>query len=212
MSNIVIYDAKSEDFQEKAKSLLPEKCVQKLTEYIEAGKYQISPETVASFFQLYLNGSTPEEIASLNKGFNLEAIHWAMVKYDWPTQRDKYLMDLQDNIRLKMVKTQLEATSLLTDMISASNKRNSEKLKKYIQTGNDKDLDGAMNIETLGGLLKAIEGLQKITGADKTTKVKSEHTETLNVNVNSQQGNSSLSPEDAAKILEIAANAKRNKN
>jgi hypothetical protein len=208
--DIVIYDAKSDEFKERALALLPEKDVQKLFEYISAGKYQISAETIASFFQLYLNGSSCEEIHRLNKGFELPAIQWAMVKYDWPSQKEKFLIEIQEGIRLKVVKAQLEAASLLSDIITAANKRNSDKVKKYIQTGNESDLEDAIAVDSIAGLLKVVEGLQKITGQDK---VKSQHTENININLGTKPttgaAESALAPEDAAKVLEIYSNAKR---
>lgn len=209
MSSLVIHETNSETFKQQANELLGERDATKLFAYIEAGKYPLAPNTASSFFQLYLNGSSCEEIAQLNKGFALESIHWAMIKFNWPIQRDTYLVDLQEQVRMKLIKTQMEATGLIADMITAANKKNSDKIKKYIQTGNDDELRGVMNIETLGGLLKAIEGLQKITGQDKTVKIKTENTENINVSLSAGGSNKTLNPESAAKILEIISEEKR---
>jgi hypothetical protein len=211
-NSLVIYDHKADEFWNRAMDLLSERDVSKLKEYIDAGRYQISPDTVMAFFELYLNGNEPIEIARLNQGFSLDQINWAMVKYNWPAQRDQHLFNLQNNIRDKVIKAQLEATSLITDMITVSNKKNSEKLKKYIQTGDEEYLKGVMNIESLNGLLKTIEGLQKITGQDRTTIIKTQQTTDLNLNIN-QKGSSdmpnTIGAEDAAAILAIYAKGKR---
>lgn len=210
--SLILYDHKTDEFWDRAKALLTERDVQKLKEHIDAGRYQVSPDTIAAFFELYLNGSEPVEIAKLNQGFTLEQINWAMVKYNWPIQRDEHLFNLQNNIRDKVIKAQLEATSLITDMITVSNKKNSEKLKKYIQTGDEEYLKGVMNIESLNGLLKTVEGLQKITGQDRTTIVKTQSTTDINLNVNGKPTDAptTLSAEDAASILAIYAKGKRN--
>ena len=212
-NSLIMYDHKVDEFWNRAMDLLSERDVGKLKEYINAGKYQISPDTITAFFELYLNGNEPVEIARLNQGFPLDQINWAMVKYNWPAQRDQHLFNLQNNIRDKVIKAQLEATSLITDMITVSNKKNSEKLKKYIQTGDEEYLKGVMNIESLNGLLKTIEGLQKITGQDRTTIIKTQQTTDLNLNINNKGANdnpSTLSAEDAASILAIYAKGKRN--
>lgn len=211
MNELVIYDAQSEDFQERAKKYLTENQIVKLNDYIEVGKYQITPETVTNFFELYLNGSEPEEIARLNKGFDLASIHWAMIKYNWPIKKDQYIYDLQEGIRQKVIKAQLEATSLMTDMLTASNKKNSEKLKKYIQTGDEEHLKGVMNIESLNGLLKTIEGLQKITGQDRVHKIETKNTQEVNLNLNTKVNgeNADLTPEQSAAVLAIYSGAKR---
>ena len=79
----------------------------------------------------------------------------------------------------KVVKAQLETAALYADMLSATVKKNGHKLKKYLQTGNEKDLNGVLLPESILALGKVVEGLQKLTGQDRNVKMTKE--ETLNV-------------------------------
>lgn len=196
-------------FQEKARAILTIPEYNMMTAYIEKGGHPLAPQTAAAFYNLYLNGSDCREIHRLNSSFPYESVLWARVKYNWDAQRDEYVFQLQLGIKDKMVRAQLETASFLTDVLAAARKKHGDKIKKYLQTGNDADLGNAMNVDTIHGLLKAVEGLQKITGQDRETKIRKE--ETLNVNVNTTPADSTLSSDSAAKILSIVAEEKRRK-
>ena len=195
---------------EKSKGVLSASEYNLVKAYIEKGGSQLAPETASKFFELFLNGSDIKEVWRLNKSFPIEAIHLARVKYDWDLKKDEYVMHLTDQVREKAVKAQLETTALLTDLLAATSKKNGDRLKKYIQTGDEKDLDGAMQIDSLMGLMKVIEGLGKITGADRVQKI--DKKETVNVNINATSTTEDMTPETAAKILEALAESRRKKN
>jgi hypothetical protein len=199
-------------FDEKARALLESDDLKQLTEYREAGKMRLSPKTTAGFFELFLNGSSLKEIHQLNPAFPYPAILWARVEENWDDQKDAYIRDLQLGIREKLIKSQMETAGLLTDMLSAANKQHGSKLKKYLQTGNEADLGNAMTVTSIQSMLRVIEGLQKLTGQDKTFKFKTEETITHNQNVNiTMQESDGMSPEAAAKILAVVAEEKRKK-
>ncbi len=120
----------------------------------------------------------------------------------------EHIFKLQQNIAEKVLKAQLEATSLYTDIITAANKKHSDNLKKYIQTGDQTYLDKTIDIKSIHHLQKAVEGLQKITNQDKNLKV----TEEKNVNINlTSDGGKDMDPETATKILSALAEANRKK-
>jgi hypothetical protein len=194
-----------------AKSELPPEDIAVLTEYAASGGLPLAPASAAQFFNLFLNGSNAHEIQRLNKPFKLGQILDAQVRYKWSEKRDKYAMDLQDRVVEQARTAQLETTDLMANMLKAANKQHGDKLKKYIQSGDEKDLDGVLNIESLQSLLKIVDGLLKITGQDRVSKVKVSTTNTQNVNVNVNSNGGDLAPDDAAKILEIVSAAKRNK-
>ena len=206
---------RNELLEEAALVVSPDEC-DLLRKYVESGGKELSADTVDKFFELFLNGSDPREIHRLNKPFPVEAILWALVKYRWVYQKDNYIFNRQKAIADKVMRAQLEATDLVSDMLVAAKKKHSDKLKKFIQTGNEEDLQGAMSIDSLASLLKGIESLVKITGQDRTvtTKTVSKNEQTVNVNMNAQVGGApaALAPADAAQILGILANAKRKDN
>lgn len=181
-----------------------------LTEYLAAGGHPLSADASARMYELFLNGSDAQEIHRLNKAFPLGAILDAQVRYKWTDKRDEYSIELQDKVKSKVMKVQLETTDLMSDILSAARRKHSDKLKKYIQSGDENDLQGVISVESIQGLLKVMEGLLKITGQDRISKVKTENTQNLNVNV-STSTSPDLEPEDAAMILGIISAAKRKK-
>lgn len=182
-----------------------------LKAYIESGRHQLAPDTAIKFFELYLNGIEPEEIHRLNKAFPYEAILWAQVKFSWNHQKDEYIAKLSTTIRDKVIKAQLETTGLLTDLLSAANKHHGDKVKKYLQTGDQEDLKGALSIDSVGNLLKIVDGLAKITGQDKVHTVKTQNTQTLNLNVNAGKHDETMDAETAAELLSVISKSKKKK-
>jgi len=182
-----------------------------LTDYVAGGGYPLSPDTAARLFELFLNGSDARDIQRLNKAYPLGAILDSQIRYRWTEKKDTYANALQDRIREKVMNAQLETTELMTDLLAAARRRYSDKLKKYIQTGDEKDLGDIAAIDSLKDLLKISEGLLKITGQDRVKSVKTDNTQTMNVNLNAGKGASagSLEPSEAAQILDIMSNAKK---
>ena len=194
-------------FDDKAKATLSRQDYQTVTSYIANKGPELALVTANRFFELYLNGNTIDEIQSLNPSFHRECIQWAKVKYDWDKAREDYVNRLQSGVVEKVLKAQLEATSLYADIISVTVKKHGNKYKKYLQTGEMKDLEGAIQIDSIAGLGKVIEGLQKITGQDRQHKITKE--ETTTVTIKAEMNDSGLSPEAAAEVLKIIAEEKR---
>ena len=204
-------------FDDKAKAWLATSEYDALKKYITAGNFPIHTETAMKFFELFLNGYDCKEIQRLNPAFRLEMILWAKVQYNWVTEREKYLEDLRDKIREKMVKTQLETSNFMADMLTAASRKYGNKIKKYLQTGDESDLGGTLEIESIHQLVKLVEGLQKVTGQDNVKHVKT--TEEKNINVSLGTGTSvpgssgkndvQLTDDESAQLLKLMASAKR---
>lgn len=206
--NKSILPATTTPLLEQAQAVLTVPEYNMLTAYMERGGHQLAAETAVRFFELYLNGSDCAEIHRLNKPFPFEAILWARIKYEWDKKKDEITIALTEKTKEKAVKAALETTGLLSDMLIAASKKHGDKLKKYIQTGNEEDLGDSMSIDNIASLIRAVEGLQKITGADRIQKI--DKKETVNVNVN-VSGGQDLKPETSAAILAAVAAEKRDK-
>lgn len=201
---------KTKELVEKAQSVLTNEDQNKLEKYIQNGGHELAGSAVAQFFNLYLNGSNFQEIHSLNKAFPYESILWAAVKYNWELKKTEYVINLQNEVVQKVIKAQLETTSLITDVLAAANKKHGTKIKKYLQTGNEADLGDALNVKSLNELMKVGEALQKITGQDRNININKKETSNINVSVSTKEG-SNLSPEGAADVLAIVAEEIRKK-
>jgi hypothetical protein len=195
-------------FDEKAKEILTPEDYAALKKYIDGGGLPLALSTASSFFELFLNGNDPKEIHQLNKAFAYETILWARVRYNWDHLKDEYAARLHELVREKVIKAQLESACLLSDMLAVANKKHGAKIKKFLQTGKESDLGGALQIDSIQHMLKVVEGLQKITGQDRTHKISKE--ETINLNLNGiVSDDSGISVDAAAQVLSIIATDKR---
>lgn len=203
-TNLQLY--RSDEFTQYATEDLSESEIKELTVYISSGGHPLSPDVAGKLFTLFLNGSDVEELHRLNKALPLGSILDAKIRYKWTVKRDDYASELQAKIQAKVMKAQLETTELITDLLVAAKRKYGDKIKKFIQSGEDADLGNGLSIDSLTSLMRISESLQKITGQDRVQKVKTESTQNINVNVST---GTTLPPEAAAQILAIIANAKQ---
>ena len=185
-------------------STLPDKERQALTAYLNVGGGELSAAAAAQFYELFLRGSSCEEIQRLNKAFPLGAIIQARLKFDWDQRKSDHMMELQNKVADTVMRSQLETAEYLANMLSVAAKRDNDRLKKYLQTGNKEDLGDAMTPSNMMSLTKAIENLMKITGQDKNIKITKK--EELNVNLRSEGG---LTSDQASSVLTAISAAKR---
>jgi len=109
----------------------------------------VAPSTVASFFSLFLAGKSCQEIVEANRGFSLGQIVQIRIDYKWDELRTEYLTQLMKSVSTKMLQSKLETVSFVTDALSATHKLWGQKIIKYLQTGNESELQN-IPIGTLG--------------------------------------------------------------
>ena len=181
-----------------------------LERFKEEGAYALSPTLASSFFSLFLQGKTLKEIHEMNRAIPFGAIVDARVRYGWDAARDQYVFELQSGIVRRMIQTQMESANFLADVMAATHKKHGTAIKKYLQTGNEDDLQG-FNIESITSYGKLIESIMKITGKDKEKPAaKSDSLPPMGSASGQPVGPSSsqikgVSPTQAAKILRILA-------
>ncbi len=124
----------------------------------------------AQLFGLFLNGKNTEEIRRLNPLLTLGQIVSARIEGDWDKRRDEHLDRLLADTSGRIQQATMETSELICDMLAVANKEHGDKLRKYLQTGNEADL-GDFKVDSLGNLKQAIEVLQKLTGQDKQSKL-----------------------------------------
>lgn len=141
-----------------------------LTQYVQNvlstdPRLTMAPSLSAKCFGMFLEGYSASDIQKTNPQFPLGMILHAQVKYQWDKQRDEYTMQLYQRIRDKVLNTQLSSVEFISDLLSATNKRNGKKLKRYFQTGDEADLPD-IEIKSLLTYNKAVEVLARLTGQD----------------------------------------------
>jgi hypothetical protein len=186
-----------------------------LCEYREQGLPPLAPKTALGFYSLFLSGRSTEQIHELNRAFAYGAIVDARLRYGWDSTKTEYLSSLQSEVHTRMIQTQMESVGFIADVVSATHKKYGGKIAKYLQTGDESELDG-FDLTSLAQYGKAIENLLKVTGQDQTKKVKlisdlpsgtgpTGTPKTVSGTTESLTGKSRLSDTQAAKILAVLA-------
>lgn len=138
--------------------------------YAKLGQPPMAQSTQAAFFQLFLSGINCEEIVRLNpSGFSLGAIVRARIENNWDEKRLEHQRNLVETVRGNVQQTILETVEQLTLEMKVYNKLKRDKLLKYLQTGDEKHLEG-LSIGSTKALKDVAEALLKLTGQDGEKK------------------------------------------
>lgn len=135
-------------------------------DYIDSGKPGLAAAYSARLYELWLQGSTLEQILELNPGLNKGVVLRARVEGLWDERRETYLADLMSNAQDRVKLVALESVNFMGLLLAVANKQHGEKLRRYLQTGDPKEL-GAFDIQSIKQYKEVIEMLTKITGQDK---------------------------------------------
>jgi hypothetical protein len=146
----------------------------------QADTYPLAPGVVAGLFELYLNGRSLSEIrAQFPTQYGLGQIVHAAVEGKWNEQRQTYLAGLMDRAKGRALQVAAESVNFIADSMAAAHKLHGEALRKYMVSGNPKDL-GAFGIGSLKQYRDLVDILMKVTGQDGNRRVagtvKHEHT------------------------------------
>lgn len=150
--------------KEQKESLLTERELREYKIYMRLNRPPMAPSTAQQFLNLFLLGNNCEDIVRVNpNGFSLGAIVRARLENNWDEIRADHQQQLLDKIRSRVQQVTLETVDRIVNELAASNKLVNDRLLLYLQTGDEKHLQGMK----LGGALhmrQMVEMLQKLTG------------------------------------------------
>ena len=161
----------------------------------------LSPVLADQLYRLFESGKTCEEIQAVNKGITLGTIVRARVDFGWDEKRNQYFQSLCDRAKGQAKQLVLESVSFLSDFLSAFHRHDKDKFARFIQTGDPKELDGAMMAD--GGGLKLYQNvvalLLTLTGQESTKTIHGvvEHHHT----VEAPKADKPLTSEEASALL-----------
>lgn len=133
------------------------------------GRPGLAVSVQAQFFELFVNGCSCEEIHRLNPNFPFGAIVRARVEGRWDERKAGLVNHALETVRAKVEQTQVAAINFNADLLQAAHKQFGDKLKRYIQTG-DENVLGSLQISTLRQYKEAVEMFLKLTGQDGGAK------------------------------------------
>jgi hypothetical protein len=103
---------------------------------------------------------------------------------------------LFEGVRERVEQVQMESVLFTTDLLSSANKMFGDKLKKYIQTGDEREL-GALKVDSLKQYRDAVDLLLRLTGQSNKVEVTGETKRVI-------EFSGKLTPKAAAAILRAA--------
>lgn len=187
---------------ERAVALLDDREISAFRRWQNSNQPALAPDTQAKLFALYLNGKTTEDIRRLNPQFSLGQIVHARVNGNWDELRQRHVEELLLGVKSRVQQITLESVNFVADLLAAANKVHGDKISRYLQTGNEKEL-GDLQISSLQGYKQAVELLQKLTGQDKQQKVGGEITIMHKADESMASVGKAPSSEEAADILKL---------
>lgn len=192
---------------ERIAPLLTEREVYAYDHWRSSDQPQLAPSTNAKFFNLFLQGKSCEDIRRLNQTISLGQIVAARIEGDWDALRKEHLDQLLRETSLRVQQTTLQTADFVCDLLAVANKEHGDQLRKYLQTGDPKEL-GSFRIDSLKSLREAVEVLQKLTGQDKQTTI--HHKGEVQHSVSPLpilQANKAPSADEAARVLKLLRSA-----
>lgn len=163
--------------QEALVASFPERERKAYDYFCKSDQASVAPSTNAKFFALFLAGKTVAEIHRLNSNLSLGQVVAARIQGDWDRRRVEYMDELLKGAADRQVQSQLESIEFLQDMLAVLKKRDGDKYRLYLQTGDESHLNGTLQINSIDAIKKVVEAIQKLQGTEQTVHViKSETT------------------------------------
>lgn len=153
---------RQEQIQNNIKHYLSDEDAESLMIYIASKPKPLALPTARAFYELFLTGSSIEDIQKINPSFSKEEINHCRVLFNWDDSYFEVMQSMQNRIASKVVKAQVEAASLYADTISVANKQHGYALKKYLQTNDESYLVGTLAVKSVTQLAAAVNGLQSL--------------------------------------------------
>lgn len=139
-----------------------------LERFLRGNESPIATSTSAKLFELFCHGDTCRTIQKLNPMFSYGQILHARVRDNWDEQRDLYLKDLFEGTRKRLIQTKAESAEFLSDVLKAVHTLDGDKIKRFLQTKDPKELEGVRILPSSGKSYKElVEALGKIVGDDE---------------------------------------------
>lgn len=132
----------------------------------------LSPVVALKMYELFLLGHSCEDIARANENkFPLGMVVNARIVHDWDRRRSAYLDKMYEDAGNVIRQRQIESAFFLSDVMAVAHKQFGQKLRTYIQTGDESVLKGIdLKVTSLTTYKMAIDALMKVTGQEKPGK------------------------------------------
>lgn len=152
--------------------------------FVKEDQLQIADEASDSMFDLFCNGKSCDDIRKIVKAYSYGQIVACRVIGDWDSRKEARRLATETEVPNQAPITLLEASDFLSDLILATNKRFSARLKQYRATGDELLLEGIPLPRNMKEYDTLIQLFMKASGQDTEKTVKY----TGKVDINHQVG------------------------
>ena len=132
----------------------------------------------------------------------------ARINHNWDDRKAQHVAELFDSVKTRVEQVQLESIHFVSSLLSATHKKYGDKIKKFLQTGVEADLDD-LKLNNLKTYQESIELLLSLTG--QGAKNKKVSGEVVHKHVNAPPGEpgklDEIRPEAAAQLLQLLGDA-----
>lgn len=155
----------------------------------------LTTDQALRFYDLFLQGCSCEEISRLNPELELGAIVEARLVHNWDMEKSSYVNNMMVHIREQSQKNYMESIKFLGNVLTTVHMRFEDKLKKYFQTRDEKDLGEFADVD-MKEYRHNLDLFFRLTGQDAKA-VKGQ----ININVERNGDTKVEVEEDAADFL-----------
>lgn len=176
---------------------------------------QVSPGDAVQMFELFVNGASCTQIEKQWRKYKLGAIIKVAIEHQWHEKRQEYLDHLHRDVVERGRQAIAESIGFTADLLAAAHKRWGQKLRRYLATGDESELDG-FEIRSIDQYRKVVQTFLELTGHDPSEVFKKTGDAVTGATANGVVGASVLDlvsmaasakmrPELAAALLSLAA-------
>ncbi len=130
---------------------------------VKRNQMAVSDIASDSFYQMYLAGASCQDIQKSNTGFTLGQIVRCRLEGDWDNLRAEYQARLYTGVADAVKQAQMESVKFLALRLTASHKFHTDRLLKFIQSGDEKLVEG-LGVDNFKQYQETLDTLMKATG------------------------------------------------
>lgn len=169
-------------------TLLTDSELEAYNKWVSKREAPIAIGTSLKFFEVFLHGGSCEEIAKLNPGIGLGAVVACRIRDRWDERLDVHRAELLERTRSQVMQIQLEAIQFTAAQLAAAHKRDGDKIRRFLMTGDPDDLKDASYVTGIKSYKDLVSTMLALTGQDKSKDQRGPLAVSVNVGDKGGQG------------------------
>lgn len=143
--------------------------MKKVQAFVEAGLpgiARVDEIKMTKMTELYLSGKTYDQISNIMR-IDKTTIMYLSQKLGWCEVRQTYLLELEENMKRRVVEAKLMSQDFMLQLVQAWQKKISKKVTKYLATDDEKHIN-EVDLKEIDRYVKIMESLKESIQAPKS--------------------------------------------